>query len=1157
MNGTTVSPDALVALPGHGDWQPGQDGLRASIASQAAATPEAVALEGVDGARITWPGLGRASKCLGDALLGLGAGRGRVVLADLGNGPEAAAALYATASVTAVMPVGAEEPEARIDTLLDAVKATAALVSATRSGRLERLAARRNLPRIRIGAAFGSASRSFEVIGASLLPPATPTAPDDAAFIGQTSGTSELPKLVAWSQVSTLLSAESFARWIGIDAPARGFCAMPLSHMHAHVRSILPTLLNGGSVTCAPGLDPLRAVDWIEVARPEAMTGAPAVFIRLADALDARGRKLDCPSLRRIASGSDRLDPEMAERISAAFGLPLAEFYGQSEISPMVAGSAPGASAGVSASARTAVGPVLSPWTVAFRDADGAVRTGSGEGEILIRGGLSNPVVAGRKNLANMAPDGWIATGDIGAMGADGNLRIFGRVDMRIARGGKKFAPEQVEAALLDHRSVAEALVFPMVDPALGSRVAAALVPVAGSRVAASSLQAALSGALPDYMIPERIISVGALPRTESGKLRRHGAAEHFAELLAAPDRFDAPESDAPADPRIAEIGKMMGTLLGIDPLAPDARFMDVGGDSFLALTLMMEIEERFGAELTPGQLVADSSPRAVAALIAEKASAPASEVVHPVAVRTVQEGTGADHVLVAHAVDGSASHARQLCRALGPEWTLQTLEAPSLGRDIENRSVPLVTLGEHARVCVEAIRAAGLKGPHVLVGYSFGAQLAYEIACQLVAAEDEVSFVGLLDDEADLEKRFFGIRDGLESRPQRFFAGRRMLNSHVLEPYPGDVWLFRAVAQPEGWLADPCLGWGWLTRGRLTTIDLTSDHNGIMNGAPLKETGSALREAIRFATGKCSAQANIRYQGTNRELDSPLIAARRAAMSGDLASELAEYSIAFELARAGSPAPLWAHLAYAEALEQAGRLTDTVALLRSAVPLAANPIVLIRKLARLVRSMGDAEEAARLRAEAEFHDASNVTAKRELARWDFDEGHYVEAAERLEIAIALWPEQLTYRLLVNCHMKLGDNTARRMAAERAVELWPVEAGLRLSYATALLDDGMLGEALVEVDRVIALSKMNANAHWTRMRILEAMERFAEAAEVAHTVIAIEPAKPRHYVKIGDLLGKAGDKARAVAILEEGLSAFPGNDVLKVVMHWLEKGIAE
>ena len=1146
VSGATVAPEALVALPGHGEWQPGKDGLRARFAAQAAATPDALALEGVDGTRITWADLCRATQSLGDALLDLGAGRGRVVLAELGNGPEAAAALYAAASVTAVMPIGAEEPEARIATFLDAVPTAAALVSTTRPGRLARLAARRNLPRIRIGAAFGTESRSAEIVGTPALPPATPTAPDDAAFIGQTSGTSGIPKLIAWSQVSMLVSAESFARWISIDVKTRGFCAMPLSHAHAHVRSLLPVLLNGGSVTCAPGLDPLRAVDWIEAARPEVMTGAPAVFLRLADALDARGREFDCPTLRRIVSGSDGLDPEKAKRISATFGVPIAEFYGQSEVSPMVAGSAPGARARTSA--RTVIGPVLAPWTLAFRDADGALRMGAGEGEIMIRGGLSNPVVSGGGTTANASTEGWVATGDVGALDADGDLHILGRVDTRIIRGGKEIAPEQVEAALLGHPSVAEALVFAVADPVLGARIAAAIVPASGARVAAATLQAAISDMLPDYMIPERILAVDDLPRAENGKLRRGGAAERFAERLSTPDRPGATDVHTPADPRIAELGAMMGTLLDAEPLAPDTRFMDVGGDSFLAVSLMMEIEERFSAELTPGQLVGDGSPRAIAALIAESAESDSSpSAVHTVALRTVQEGTGADHVLLAHALDGSAPYALPLARALGPEWTVRTLEAANIGRDKVSRSAPLVTLGNHARVCVEAIRTAGLKGPHVLAGHSFGAQLSYEIACQLVSAGEEVAFVGLLDDNADLEKRFFGFRGNLESVPAEFLAGRYMVNSHVLEPYPGDVWLFRAVAQSEGWLADPELGWGWLTRGRLTVIDLSSDHVGIMQLPPLEETSAALRTAIRSATGGRPAPASDTPQYTDRELDAHLAVARRASKSGDLAAELVEYSVAFK--RAGPPPPLWAHLAYAEALQQAGSLSEAVAFLRRALPLAANPLVLMRRLARLARSLGDAEETARLRAAAEAHDAPNVAAKRALARWDYAEGRFAAAAERLEAALELWPDPATIRMLAKCYGKLGDAAAWRTAAERAVELSPAAAKAHLLYARALLDEEVLPEALVEVDRAIALAKMDGKAHWMRMRILEALERYCEAAEAVRKIIAIGSVRPKHYVKLGDLLDKAGETMSAVAAVEEGLERFPGHDNLETTLQ--------
>lgn len=89
MTGAMVAPGALVALPGHGDWQPGMVGLRKRIAVQAATRPDATALEGIEGAQITWACLGRATQNLSEALLELGAGRGRVVLAELGNGPEA------------------------------------------------------------------------------------------------------------------------------------------------------------------------------------------------------------------------------------------------------------------------------------------------------------------------------------------------------------------------------------------------------------------------------------------------------------------------------------------------------------------------------------------------------------------------------------------------------------------------------------------------------------------------------------------------------------------------------------------------------------------------------------------------------------------------------------------------------------------------------------------------------------------------------------------------------------------------------------------------------------------------------------------------------------------------------------------------------------
>ncbi|MAC77881.1 MAG: hypothetical protein CML66_07430 [Rhodobacteraceae bacterium] len=1099
---TRVAPQALLNLPGHATPPGGGTRFLPWLEEMARAAPTTPAIEGVDGAAIDRAGLHRAVTDLGDRLLAVGAGRGQVVLSDLGNGPDALVAWLGAASVSTVCAIGGEEPDLRILELLDMFPVAAVMVHRDRTSRLRRLAQAHGLPRLIVGT--GQEPQSWQIEPGPTTPiPAEPTRAGDGAVIAMTSGTTGMPKAVAWSQESVMLSARALADWMTLGAGDRSLCVMPLSHLHALVRSLLPVMIAGGTAICAPGLDPARVLGWLETCRPTLMTGSPAVFRTIADRIEARGTPLDCPGLTRIASGSDALDPASADRISRMFGVPLAEFYGQSEIAPMIAGSQGGIVA--RQGDPTLVGPLMAPWTVAFRDDHGVIHDGPGEGEILIRGGLANPVISGPP----LVQGDWIATGDTGRMGSDGALHINGRVHTRINRGGRKIEPITVELALERQPGVREALVFALPDPVLGARVAAAIVGDATPR----ALQAALADSLPDYMIPDRIVLVDALPRTETGKLRRDGADRRFAKALESA----ALTSAAPAtqDPLTTEIAAMMGQLLELSPFDADTDFFAAGGNSFVALNLMLELQDRYGVELTPGELIASSTAVALAALVRDRQTADAAAepqaTRHPVTLRTVQTGTGPMSLILAHAVDGSAPHARPLARTLGPEWTLHTLEATSIGRELPEDRDTLPGLRDHARNCADAIRAAGIEGPYCLAGHSFGAHLALEIAQALVAGGAAVPFVGILDDEADWEKRHFAIRAGRQAAPAQYAAGRMMLNSNVLRPYPGDAWLFRAVAQPESWLADRTLGWSWTIAGTLTEVDLNSDHLGILRHGAIERTAEALAEGIAQAVARYDADGHgavvARHAALARSIDARpecaiLVKACEAAKDGDLDQEIGTYWRALSV---GADLPYWAYRNLGDALVQRGDVEDAEEAFRKAVDREDCPIGGLRRLSAILRETGRMEAAEAVRLGADIHDAPNLTVKRALAQWDMDEDRPACAAAALEAALDLWPDPLTNRLLIDSLVKCNRLTEARAAAERAVELEPAAAAARLALARLLERLGDLATALNETRTALSLAPSYTAAYWIQARLLDALNQRAEAIASAKRAVELSP----------------------------------------------------
>jgi acyl-CoA synthetase (AMP-forming)/AMP-acid ligase II len=112
---------------------------------------------------------------------------------------------------------------------------------------------------------------------------------------------------------------------------------------------------------------------------------------------------------------------------------------------------------------------------------------------------------------------GWLLSGDLGRIDADGHLWIVGRQKETIIRGGHNVVPGEVEAALFEHPAVAEATVAGIPHAVLGEDVAAWVV--LGKPVDLEELRSFLLERLADYKVPRRITVLDALPRNESGKV--------------------------------------------------------------------------------------------------------------------------------------------------------------------------------------------------------------------------------------------------------------------------------------------------------------------------------------------------------------------------------------------------------------------------------------------------------------------------------------------------------------------------------------------------------------------------------------------------------------------------------------------------------------
>ena len=173
-------------------------------------------------------------------------------------------------------------------------------------------------------------------------------------------------------------------------------------------------------------------------------------------------------------------------------------------------------------------------------DGHGVVCAPDVEGEIAIRG--PSTITAYASGETGGFTDGWLLTGDIGRMDADGYLSVVGRVKELIKRGGLSVYPSEVDDVLASHPAVAEVTTFAVPHPTLGEDVVAAVVQRTGASVTESALRQHVSARLSTYKVPSVILSVPAIPKNETGKIVRRQVGAAFAHLLR-------PEGRLPDDP--------------------------------------------------------------------------------------------------------------------------------------------------------------------------------------------------------------------------------------------------------------------------------------------------------------------------------------------------------------------------------------------------------------------------------------------------------------------------------------------------------------------------------------------------------------------------------------------------------------------------------
>ena len=399
-----------------------------------------------------------------------------------------------------------------------------------------------------------------------------PTADDLAAFV-HTGGTTGAPKVAAHTHANQLACGRGIAECSGLAAGEGMLGGLPLFHVNALIVTGIAPMFSGARVVW-PGPAGYRdkalyARFWtiVEHYRITAMSAVPTVYGTLAQVpVDA-----DISSLRVPIVGASPLPSSVREAFAAHTGRHLLEGYGLTEATCASTWTRPGEERPGS------VGRVLPGQQIK------AVRIGGdgswtdcapGETGVLVIGGpavfagyVTDPALGGpRVSREGIVRDGWLDTGDLGSVDADGFVSLTGRAKDLIIRGGHNIDPRVIEEALLRHPAVTAAAAVGRPDRHSGEIPVAYVVPAGPGRFDEAELLAWAATTIDEPAArPKRIYPVTEIPVTAVGKQFKPALTADAAvrAITDALDAADLPDARATA---AHEHGRLVITVTGADP---------------------------------------------------------------------------------------------------------------------------------------------------------------------------------------------------------------------------------------------------------------------------------------------------------------------------------------------------------------------------------------------------------------------------------------------------------------------------------------------------------------------------------------------------------------------------------------------------------------
>ncbi|WP_267625712.1 class I adenylate-forming enzyme family protein [Gordonia sputi] len=350
----------------------------------------------------------------------------------------------------------------------------------------------------------------------SWTPPEPPQMSDDALLI-YTSGSTGRPKGVRLAHDNLHYMASAMKELMSLTPADHALLVLPLFHVNAICVSFLAPVLAGGQLTITGKFSPSRFFTDLHTLSPTYFSAVPTIYALLVSHPDVSAEAFE--SLRFAICGAAPISKELLDHVESTFGVPILQGYGLTE------GTCASACNPLDGQRKSGtVGPALPGQTIRIVTPDGADAPTGEPGEVLIsgpnvmRGYLNRPDAT-----ASTVVDGWLHTGDVGTLDADGYLTLVDRIKDMIIRGGENLYPKEIENALATHPSVLECAVVGAPDPIYGEVPVAFVVAYPDQPVREAELTDHVASILTKAKRPNEINVVDQLPRNPVGKIDKPG----------------------------------------------------------------------------------------------------------------------------------------------------------------------------------------------------------------------------------------------------------------------------------------------------------------------------------------------------------------------------------------------------------------------------------------------------------------------------------------------------------------------------------------------------------------------------------------------------------------------------------------------------------